>query len=200
MSMAQELLTTDELSARIKYDVRTIRERLKDSVLIEGVHYIRPFGGRKISYLWDCIERDIGKASRARPIAIQWRTGAWSMGSVRVHTQKGTLFLDFRYQGKRCREYTALSNNATNVARLQRLLTKLEREIADGTFDYEATLSPCRAAAHERVLEPVVSAVGLRDAGPSLLCFQEFVRQWADEHAIECHSSVWSLHRLASAS
>jgi len=75
------------------------------------------------------------------------------MGSVRVHTQKGTLFLDFRYQGKRCREYTALSNNATNVARLQRLLTKLEGEIADGTFDYEATLSPCRAAAHERVLE-----------------------------------------------
>jgi len=36
-------LTTDELSARIKYDARTIRERLKDSVLLEGVHYIRPF-------------------------------------------------------------------------------------------------------------------------------------------------------------
>jgi hypothetical protein len=32
-------LTTDELSDRIKYDVRTIRERLKDSVLLEGVHY-----------------------------------------------------------------------------------------------------------------------------------------------------------------
>jgi len=28
-------LTTDELSARIKYDARTIRERLKDSVLLE---------------------------------------------------------------------------------------------------------------------------------------------------------------------
>jgi hypothetical protein len=41
-------LTTDELSERIKYDARTIRERLKDSVLLEGVHYIRPFGGRKI--------------------------------------------------------------------------------------------------------------------------------------------------------
>ena len=36
--MQSELLTTDELSARIKYDVRTIRERLKDSVLLEGVH------------------------------------------------------------------------------------------------------------------------------------------------------------------
>ncbi len=52
-------LTTEELSARIKYDVRTIRERLKDSVLIEGVHYIRPFGGRKILYVWEAIARDI---------------------------------------------------------------------------------------------------------------------------------------------
>ena len=28
------------LSGVIKYDSRTIRERLKDSVLLEGVHYI----------------------------------------------------------------------------------------------------------------------------------------------------------------
>jgi hypothetical protein len=56
-------LTTEELSARIKYDVRTIRERLKDSVLLEGVHYIRPFGGRKILFLWEAIVRDIGAMS-----------------------------------------------------------------------------------------------------------------------------------------
>ena len=44
-------LTTDELSTRIKYDVRTIRERLKDSVLIEGVHYFAPLGeGRFCTY------------------------------------------------------------------------------------------------------------------------------------------------------
>ena len=36
-------LTTDELSSRIKYDPKTIRNRLKDSVLLEGIHYIRPF-------------------------------------------------------------------------------------------------------------------------------------------------------------
>lgn len=58
-----EYLTTDELSARIKYDSRTIRERLKDSVLLEGVHYIRPFGGRKILYIWDQIEADMGLES-----------------------------------------------------------------------------------------------------------------------------------------
>ena len=58
-------LTTDELSARIKYDPRTIRERLKDSVLIEGTHYIRPFGGRKILYIWEHIERDMGSTSES---------------------------------------------------------------------------------------------------------------------------------------
>ena len=52
-------LTTDELAVRIKYDVRTIRERLKDSVLLEGVHYFRPFGGRKILYVWETIQRDM---------------------------------------------------------------------------------------------------------------------------------------------
>jgi hypothetical protein len=60
---AREYLTTEELSARIKYDSRTIRERLKDSVLLEGVHYIRPFGGRKILFIWDQIEADMGLAS-----------------------------------------------------------------------------------------------------------------------------------------
>ena len=32
-------LTTDELSDRIKYDARTIRNRLKDSVLLEGIQH-----------------------------------------------------------------------------------------------------------------------------------------------------------------
>ncbi len=57
--MSQTFLTTSELSERIKYDCRTIREQLKDSVLIEGIHYIRPFGRRKILYLWEVIERDL---------------------------------------------------------------------------------------------------------------------------------------------
>lgn len=60
---AATYLTTTELSSRIKYDERTIRERLKDSVLLEGRHYIRPFGGRKILFIWEQIEADMGLAS-----------------------------------------------------------------------------------------------------------------------------------------
>lgn len=52
-------LTTAELSKRIKYNPRTIRDSLKDSVLLEGRHYIRPFGGRKTLYIWENIEKDM---------------------------------------------------------------------------------------------------------------------------------------------
>ena len=67
-------LTTAELSEKIKYDTRTIRERLKDSVLIEGIHYIRPFGGRKILYVWDAIQRDMTKFSQ-RAMGIPMANG-----------------------------------------------------------------------------------------------------------------------------
>ncbi|MBK6594236.1 MAG: hypothetical protein IPG23_16925 [Burkholderiales bacterium] len=68
--MAQTYLTTDELSLKIKYDARTIRERLKDSVLLEGIHYVRPFGGRKILFLWEQIERDMKLTSLTHPMGM----------------------------------------------------------------------------------------------------------------------------------
>jgi len=58
-------LTTEELAMRMKYDARTIRNRLKDSVLLEGIHYFRPFGGRKILFIWETVEKDMQKHSRA---------------------------------------------------------------------------------------------------------------------------------------
>ncbi|ANS87405.1 hypothetical protein VSVS12_03705 [Vibrio scophthalmi] len=57
--MAYTYLTTEELSSVIKYDARVIREQLKDNVLFEGIHYIRPFGGRKILFIWERIEEEM---------------------------------------------------------------------------------------------------------------------------------------------
>jgi hypothetical protein len=73
--MSLTYLTTDELSSKIKYDTRTIRERLKDSVLLEGTHYVRPFGGRKILYLWENIERDMRLAVGVDRVAIPMANG-----------------------------------------------------------------------------------------------------------------------------
>jgi hypothetical protein len=63
--MSNTYLTTAELAERIKYDARTIRDRLKDSVLIEGTHYFKPFGGRKILYIWEVIEADMASTAKA---------------------------------------------------------------------------------------------------------------------------------------
>lgn len=74
--MKNTYLTTAELSEKIKYDVRTIRENLKDSVLLEGLHYFRPFGGRKILYIWETIEKDMFKVATEKTFAIPMANGA----------------------------------------------------------------------------------------------------------------------------
>jgi hypothetical protein len=55
----------------LPYSEWTIRNQLKDSVLLEGIHYFRPFGGRKILYIWEKIEEDMmkGISSLAIPMA-----------------------------------------------------------------------------------------------------------------------------------
>lgn len=60
LPQAEVLLTTDELSKLIRYDVRTIRETLVGTVLLEGVHFVRPFGGRKILFRWVKIAETLG--------------------------------------------------------------------------------------------------------------------------------------------
>ena len=75
VAQRQTYLTTDELSSRIKYDSRTIRERLKDSVLLEGRHYIRPFGGRKTLYIWENVENDMARYSQSGSLGIPLANG-----------------------------------------------------------------------------------------------------------------------------
>lgn len=57
--MNMTYLTTEELAVRIKYDPKTIRQQLKDTVLLEGKHYIKPFGRRKILFIWEAIEEEM---------------------------------------------------------------------------------------------------------------------------------------------
>lgn len=74
-------LTTAQLAERIHYDVRTIRERLKDSVLIEGRHYVRPFGSRsKILFIWESIEEDILAETAQTGLAIPMANGGVCRG------------------------------------------------------------------------------------------------------------------------
>ncbi len=71
MIMAYTYLTTEELSSFIKYDKRVIREQLKDNVLFEGIHYIRPFGGRKILFIWERIEEEMLNGITAEALLLK---------------------------------------------------------------------------------------------------------------------------------
>ena len=76
----QTYMTTEELAERLRYDARYIRSALKDAVFIEGIHYIRPFGRRRVLYIWENIERDMVKASMAEKPGIPMAGGGVCYG------------------------------------------------------------------------------------------------------------------------
>jgi integrase len=62
---------------------------------------------------------------------------AYVMASLRLTNNTQLLFFDFRHQGQRCREYTALPDTNANRKRLGKILAQIESEITAGTFQYE---------------------------------------------------------------
>ena len=101
-------ITTDELATRIHYDARTIRTRLKDAVLLEGVHYIRPFGGRKLLFIWEAIQRDIGSRLEHMPIGLSndqryaYRINTLHLDDVGDGTSDAMWWITFLSMAKRC--------------------------------------------------------------------------------------------------
>lgn len=98
------------------------------------------------------------------------------MVKVRVRPETGTLFLDFTYRGTRCREQTALADSVGNRRTLATLVRRLDREMANGTFDYAAFFpdSP-------RARQFCPDAFG---ADPDALpTFAAFAWQWVSEGA-----------------
>lgn len=78
--MEQTYLTTEELASKLRYDARYIRSALKDTIFIEGIHYIRPFGRRKVLYMWNAIEKDMVKESMSQTPIIPMANGGVCYG------------------------------------------------------------------------------------------------------------------------
>jgi len=58
------------------------------------------------------------------------------MPRIRVRPETGALYLDFRFRGVRCREQTALIDTPENRGKLERLCTRIDKALAQGTFQY----------------------------------------------------------------
>jgi integrase len=75
-------------------------------------------------------------------------------------TGKGSIQIDFRYKGVRCRERLRLTPTAANIKYAARLKATIEHEIATGAFDYGKHFPDSRRAQLLRH----GSGVGLRSA------------------------------------
>ena len=118
------------------------------------------------------------------------------MGKVRERKETGKLYLDFMFEGLRCREQTALPNTAANRKKCEALLQKVEAKILLGQFEY-AEFFP-----GSRNLEKLTKAGALSIAkGTSKLAagselekdqtplFPDFADQWLEENKIQWRAS-----------
>jgi integrase len=120
------------------------------------------------------------------------------MGSIRKHSQTGFLFFDFRYQGVRCREYTALPETAPNKKKLEKVLSAIEADIAAGTFDYRRFFPGSKNAAKfdpapgGMVGSATAAVVALPSAAASVAStprFKDFAETWFAEKEVEWRRS-----------
>lgn len=124
------------------------------------------------------------------------------MASIQVRKETGCLILDFYFQGKRCREQTALPDSPANRKKVQKLLDKIEEEMSLGTFDYArffpgskmltkfaetpmASAVKAVAAAVAGVPYPTTNDVAL-DGTP---LFRDFAETWFAEKSVEWRHS-----------
>jgi integrase len=126
------------------------------------------------------------------------------MGSIRVQPTKGTLFMDFRLNGKRVREYTALPDTPPNRKRLQKALDRIETEIALGSFDYAKTFG--KPLPQERASEADDAPQAARPGAPAspgarqptnTPLFRDFANQWFTESAVQWRRSYCITQRGA---
>lgn len=100
------------------------------------------------------------------------------MSSIRARPETGTLFLDFKFQGQRLREQTALPDTPVNRKRLQKVLDRIETEIALGAFDYAKTFGKPLPAQRDQDEAPAQEAVAAKTSTP---LFKDFANQWYQE-------------------
>ena len=120
------------------------------------------------------------------------------MAKVTARKETGRLVIDFTYRGVRCREQTALTDTPANRRRLDVVVQRIKKAMAEGTFAYRdffpssalaARFEPAQAPSAEGPLTgvaPTLAAVPMQANTPSL---QSFADQWVRDHEVEWRRS-----------
>ena len=113
------------------------------------------------------------------------------MAKVRARVDTKKLFIDFRYQGIRCREQTLLSDTARNRKQLETLIQRMEAKMLVGDFDY-AEFFPGSKNLKKLEDAGVLPKNGEDVLGPSestTPLFTDFADQWFLESKIQWRNS-----------
>lgn len=114
------------------------------------------------------------------------------MAKIRARPETGTLYFDFFFRGKRCREQTTLEDTPANRKRLQKVLNTIEAEIKFGTFDYAKSFPGSKNIAKLATGLPVMPtpiAASVAQAvsgapGTALPTFTDFADTWVAENEV----------------
>ena len=105
------------------------------------------------------------------------------MGSVRARKSTGKLFMDFRYQGERCREQTLLDDTPANRKKLKKLLERIEAEITLDCFNYAQYFPNSKLATKFALREQLNQPSG------DTPLFNDFAQTWLEEMRIQWRES-----------
>lgn len=95
-----------------------------------------------------------------------------------INARGGNLFFDFRYQGKRCREYTRLPDTPANRKRMQRVMDKLDAEMALGQFDYLKYFP----GSHNAAKFAASASAEVKEVQPATPLYRDFAELWYVEN------------------
>jgi len=101
-----------------------------------------------------------------------------------VNNKNGKLFIDFRYRGVRCKEYTKLLDKPQNRKRLTEIANRIEAEILLGTFEYAQYFPDSKQVEKFKVIENRTACA--RSGMPT---FAEFTEVWFLEKQPEWRNS-----------
>ena len=118
------------------------------------------------------------------------------MGSIRVRNDQ--LFFDFRYQGVRCREQTLLKDTKLNRARLEKIMSDIDKAILLNLFVYREYFPDSKRCSEfdgfdnevKQKLEEQTQHLTLVSNFPT---FAEFSYQWMSESEVH-----WKQSHLAN--
>jgi integrase len=109
------------------------------------------------------------------------------MSSVRARPD-GRLFFDFRFQGERCRELSALKDTPANRKKMEKALAKIESEIGEGSFDYSRAFPGSKMVARFAKRKAVT-------AGPELAVAAELGKPESTLPLFAAFSETWKLEK-----